>query len=61
MRIKPFPVIMLGRDYWGPLVSWIEDTMLGKFGMISPGDRNLFQLVDDPEEAVRLIKRIVIV
>jgi uncharacterized protein (TIGR00730 family) len=60
-RIKPFPIIMLGKDYWSGLVSWIEETLLEKNKMISPEDRSLFQLVDDPDEAVALIKRIVIV
>jgi uncharacterized protein (TIGR00730 family) len=61
MRIKPFPVIMLGKHYWSGLVSWIEKTLLEKHKMISPQDRRLFILVDDPDEAVNMIKRFVIV
>jgi uncharacterized protein (TIGR00730 family) len=60
-RIKPFPVIMLGKDYWKDLVSWIKKTMLGKNRMICPDDLDLFQLTDDPEAAVAAIKRIVII
>ncbi|MGC8605406.1 MAG: TIGR00730 family Rossman fold protein [Desulfomonilaceae bacterium] len=60
-RIKPFPVIMLGKDYWKDLVSWIKKTMLGKHRMICPDDMDLFQVTDDPEAAVAAIKRIVIV
>jgi uncharacterized protein (TIGR00730 family) len=59
-RIKPFPLILLGRAYWQDLMSWIKKTMLGKHTMISPADTRLLQVVDDPEEAVALIKRIVI-
>jgi len=59
-RIKPFPVIMLGKDYWKDLVSWIKKTMLGKHRMICPDDLDLFQITDDPEAAVAAIKRIVI-
>ncbi len=60
-RIKPFPVIMLGKDYWKDLVSWIKKTMLVKNRMICPDDMDLFQVTDDPEVAVTTIKRIVIV
>jgi uncharacterized protein (TIGR00730 family) len=61
MRIKPFPVILLGKDYWKDLVSWIRRVMLGKHGMIAQDDTNLFHVFDEPEEAVSLVKKIVIV
>lgn len=60
-RIKPFPVIMLGKDYWKDLIAWIRKTMLTKHGMIFPDDMDLFQCIDDPAQAVAAIKRIVIV
>jgi|UniRef100_A0A7C4ESE0 uncharacterized protein (TIGR00730 family) len=60
-RIKPFPVIMLDREYWKDLIAWIRKTVLTKHGMISPADLELFQAVDDPAEAVSIIKKIVIV
>jgi len=59
-RIKPFPVIMLGKEYWKDLVGWIKKTVLTKHGMIDSEDLRLFQIVDDPAEAVAAIKRIVI-
>jgi uncharacterized protein (TIGR00730 family) len=59
-RIKPFPVILLGKDYWKDLISWIKKTMLMKHRMICPDDMDLFQCVDDPAAAVAAIKRIVI-
>jgi uncharacterized protein (TIGR00730 family) len=59
-RIRAFPVIMLGKDYWKDLVSWIKKTMLSKHGMIEPDDLDLFKVTDDPEEAVAAIKRIVV-
>jgi uncharacterized protein (TIGR00730 family) len=59
-RIKPFPVILIGTSYWKDLIAWIKKTMLTKHGMIQPEDLQLFQTADDPEEAVSIIKRIVI-
>ena len=59
-RIRPFPVILLGKDYWGDLISWIRKTMLEKHGKISPEDIELFKVLDSPEEAVAYIKKHVI-
>jgi uncharacterized protein (TIGR00730 family) len=59
-RIRPFPLILLGKDYWKDLMSWVKKTMLTKHRMISPDDLNLVQIIDDPEAAVAAIKRIVI-
>ena len=58
-RIRPFPVILMGSDYWSGLVDWIKNTQLaGK--MISPEDLDYFRVMDDPAEVVRLIKQVVI-
>ncbi len=54
-KIKPFPVVLVGREYWGGLIDWIQGRML-KEGKISPHDLELFKVVDDPEEVVRVIR-----
>jgi hypothetical protein len=59
-RIKPFPVLLVGSDYWEPLWGWVKKNPLGK-GLISAEDMDLVTLVDDPEEVVKIIKRTVIV
>jgi uncharacterized protein (TIGR00730 family) len=59
-RTKPFPVIMVGTDYWQGLVEWVRGTLLSR-KFISPHDMDLFVMLDDPEEIVRTIKRYVIV
>lgn len=59
-RIKPFPIILVGSDYWGGLVDWIKDTMLAS-GNISKDDLDIFQVMDSADEIVQFIKRAVIV
>ena len=59
-RIKPFPVILVGNDYWTGLVKWIRKQLLAT-GKISAEDMDLIQLVDDPDEVVAIVKRTVIV
>lgn len=54
-KIGKFPVVMVGKQFWGGLVEWIKSTMLEKEKNISPEDLNLFYLVDTPEEAVKAI------
>lgn len=53
-KLKPFPVILYGSEYWNGLVQWIKDTMLAG-GYISPEDFNLFQIVDDLDKIVEII------
>ena len=59
-RIKPFPVILFGSDYWRPLWKWIEDTLLART-LISPDDLELVTILDNPDDVVKTIKRTVIV
>jgi hypothetical protein len=59
-RIKSFPVILMGSEYWGGLLDWLKNTMLHE-KKISPEDLELIQVVDDPEEAVKHIKKYIIV
>ena len=58
-RIKPFPIILVGSDYWSGLLDWIK-AQLKSNGLISPDDMNIVQLIDDPQEVVAAVKRIVI-
>lgn len=59
-RIKPFPVILVGIDYWKGLMDWLRERLLGT-GKISPEDLDLIQLLDEPSEVVEAVKRVVIV
>jgi len=54
-KLVSFPVILVSKEYWGGLVSWIKDVMLKK-GMISESDLDIFHLVDTVEEAVDVIE-----
>ncbi|WP_405141623.1 TIGR00730 family Rossman fold protein [Sphaerisporangium sp. NBC_01403] len=53
-KITLFPIVLMGTEFWKPLVDWIKDTLLVR-GMISEDDPKLFHLTDDPDEAVRHI------
>jgi uncharacterized protein (TIGR00730 family) len=48
-KVRYFPVVLMGSDYWGGLVDWMRERLLGE-GKISPGDLELFCVTDDPAE-----------
>lgn len=59
-RIKPLPVILVGSDYWSGLIDWIKEQLLDQ-KRISPADIDILQVMDDPDEIVNAVKRMVIV
>src|SRR6266849_9508680 len=54
-RIPEFPLILFGSAFWKGLVRWMKDQMLARNKFIGPGDMDLFNITDDPEEAIALI------
>ncbi len=56
-KIAKFPIVLIGKEYWGGLIDWIKNTMLEVEHNINPDDLNLFRLVDTAEEAAEHIFR----
>ena len=46
-KVRHFPVVMVGTDYWGGLVEWVRERLLAE-GKIAPQDLDLFSVTDDP-------------
>lgn len=55
-RSDPFPIILVGREYWQGLIKWLNTTVV-KEGNIKVSDLKLFELADTPEEVVDIIKK----
>lgn len=55
-KIARFPIVLVGKEFYGGLFDWIQKTML-EAGNISPDDLQLYRLVDTAEEAVEHIVR----
>ena len=53
-KISDFPLVVMGSDYWRPLLLFIRESMIAE-GTISEGDPDLMFLTDSPEEAARYI------
>ena len=58
-RIKPFPIILVGSDFWSGLVDWLRDTMLGS-GNISREDLDLFTVLDDADQVIEYVRKNVV-
>jgi len=54
-RIDKFPVVLVGREYWQPLVNWLKTTVLKK-GCISQSDLKMFTIVDTPKEVKEAVE-----
>jgi uncharacterized protein (TIGR00730 family) len=55
-KIRAVPIILVNEAFWGPLLDWIYTIVYEKNGAISKDDMKLYSLVDNADEAYRLIK-----
>jgi predicted Rossmann-fold nucleotide-binding protein len=57
LKVKPFPLILYGSEFWADAVRWITDSMCNKYRTVSEADLTLFHLVDGIGQAMELVKR----
>jgi uncharacterized protein (TIGR00730 family) len=53
-KLRRFPVILVGSEFWAGMISWIKTRMLEE-KVISEADLDLFKVIDDPDEVVNAI------
>jgi uncharacterized protein (TIGR00730 family) len=58
-KISQFPVVLIGREFWKPLVEFLSSTLV-RAGTISPEDTKMFLVTDSPHEAVDHVKSVVL-
>jgi uncharacterized protein (TIGR00730 family) len=56
-KIKHFPLVLVGREYWSPLMDFLRERLLA-VGMIDPQDYDLLLVTDSPEEAVNSVSEV---
>ena len=59
-KIDPIPIVLVNKEYWTPLLDWINKTLYEKNKAISKEDMDLYHLVGDAKEALKLIKKMVV-
>ena len=50
-KVTNYPIVLMGTEYWSGLLEWMDNTLAAS-GYINEGDRELFLLTDDPDEAL---------
>ncbi len=55
-KLKPFPVILYGNEYWNGFVQWLNDVVV-KDGYIDKEDVKLFKQMDNIDEIVDYINK----
>ena len=54
-KVEDFPVVLLGVDYWQPLLDFLRGTMVAR-GTISAADVDRIVVTDDADVAVETIR-----
>jgi hypothetical protein len=50
-KIRDFPIILMGTDYWSPMMDFIRDRLLAE-GCVDPDDPEILKVTDSPEQAI---------
>lgn len=53
-KVTEFPIVLVGTDYWQGLLDWLRAAVVTR-GNINEVDLELIRLVDDADEAVRVV------
>ena len=53
-KLRKMPVILVGKEFWQPIITFLTDIMYGEHKAINKEDLDLFQLVDNVEDACNL-------
>ena len=59
-RIKPFPVILVGSEYWSGLLDWMKEKLLA-LDRVDDDDMAIINVMDQPEEIVAYIKKTIVI
>lgn len=54
-KIGRFPIVLVGTDYWQPLLDWLRNVVDEGYHNISPNDLSLIKLTDSADEAIKII------
>ena len=54
-KIENIPIVLIGSEFWNPLIKWFEKDLLKKYKTISKEDLDLFVVLDDIDEAYKYI------
>lgn len=56
-KIDKFPIILVGKEFWGGLLDWIKTTLAEKLRTVSIEDLDLIELVDTEDEVIEILDK----
>ena len=56
-KIRHFPIVLFGSDYWSGLVSWLRDPVQAE-GKVSAADVDTLEVTDQPERVLELVRAV---
>ncbi len=56
-KIRWFPIVLFGSDYWSGLVDWLRSPVLAE-GKIAAEDVEMLEVTDDPDRVVELSRTV---
>lgn len=54
-KVAKFPVILVGTEFWSGLIDWVKTVLVEQYATVSPGDLDLFRVVDSADEVVEVL------
>ncbi|HEX9608691.1 MAG TPA: TIGR00730 family Rossman fold protein [Candidatus Paceibacterota bacterium] len=54
-KVRALPIVLIGQEYWKPLLEWIERDLYQKYHAIDKEDMEIYYLADSVEDAFRYI------
>ncbi len=55
-KIAKVPILLVGKDFWGPLDEYLKTMMVERYETVDPGDTSLYTITDDEDEIIKTIK-----
>lgn len=55
-KLPAVPTILVGSDYWQPIIDMCKSQLLEKFETVSPQDFDIFKIIDDEDEILEIVK-----
>ena len=56
-KMQTTPIVVVGRDYWTPLVSWMRETLAREYETIHEEDLGIITIVDSAKEAWEIVRK----
>ncbi len=55
-KIPSIPIILVGKEYWTPLIEWFKTSLFEKYRYVEENDLSIVTVVDSADEAFVLIQ-----